>query len=106
MKKYLSAYGNTWQLYISKPIAQIMGITQDEYTVNLTIENKVLHVKKIPNNELEKYKNLLCKKLVKRNSSFGLTIPMSILEVLDINPEKDMINFEINGLILSINKAD
>lgn len=104
MKKYLSAYGNTWQFYISKPIAQLLGLTQEEYTVNLSIENKILYVKKVPNAELDKYKDLLCKKLIKRNSSFGLTIPVAILEVLGVNPEEDKIEFDINGQTLIITK--
>ncbi len=106
MKKHLAAYGNTWQFYISKPIAQMLGLTVNEYTVNLTIENKILYVKKVPNSQLNEYQDLLCKKLIKRNSSFGLTIPVAILEVLDINPEKDQIEFDINGQILTIKKAE
>ena len=106
MKKYLAAYGNTWQFYISKPIAQMLGLTVNEYTVNLTIENKILYIKKIPNAKLNEYQDLLCKKLIKRNSSFGLTIPVAILEVLDIDPEKDQIEFDINGKVLTIKKAE
>ena len=84
----------------------MLGLTVNEYTVNLTIENKILYIKKIPNAKLNEYQDLLCKKLIKRNSSFGLTIPVAILEVLDIDPEKDQIEFDINGQVLTIKKAE
>lgn len=106
MKKFLTSHGNTWQLYINKPIAQLLGITSGDYTVNLEIKNKVLYVKKISQNEFENYKDLLCKKLIKRNSSYGLNIPVPILELLEINPETDMVDFEIDGVILIIRKAN
>ena len=44
MKKSLSTNGNTWQLYISKPIAKMMGINEQNKIVVLTIQNKTLTV--------------------------------------------------------------
>ena len=105
MKKHLAAYGNTWQFYISKPIAQMLGLTVNEYTVNLTIENKILYIKKIPNAKLNEYQDLLCKKLIRRSSGYGLNIPIPILEILDINPENDMVDFCIEENVLIIKKA-
>ena len=67
LKKTLSTNGNTWQLYISKPIAKLMGITPQNKTVLLTIENKTLTVEVIKNEELDKVKDFLIKKLIKRS---------------------------------------
>jgi len=106
MKKALQTNGNTWHIYLSKPIIQLLGITANNRTVLLNIENKVLFVKKISNDEIEKYKDFLCKNLIKRGSSYGLNIPIPILNLLDVNPEKDLIDYEINGQILKIKKAD
>lgn len=105
-KKFLSSHGNTWQLYINKPIAKLLGITSEEYTVLLTTENKTLQIKKISNIDIEKYKDLLYKKLIKRSGSYGLNLPVPILEMLEIDPEKDMVDYEVNGLVMTIKKAD
>ena len=105
-KKFLSAHGNTWQLYINKPIAKLLGITPEEYTVLFTFENKILNIQQIPNSDIEKYKNLLYKKLIRRSGSYGLNLPVPILEMLEINPETDMVDYQVNGQILTIKKAD
>ncbi len=83
-----------------------MGITPDEYTVIINVENKTLYVRKIKNNELEQVKDLMHKKLLKRGSGYGLSIQVALLELLEINPEKDMVEFEINGQTLTIKKAE
>lgn len=105
MKKALTTNGNTWQLYISKPIAQLMGITTQDRTVLLSIENKTLTAKLIKNNNLEKVKDLLTKKLIRRSAGYGLNLPLPILELLDINPEQDMLEINIQGKDLIIKKS-
>lgn len=82
-----------------------MGITPQEYTVNLEVKDKILYVKKVLPSETELYKDLLCKKLIKRSSSYGLNMTISILEMLDINPETDMVDVDINDQVLIIKKA-
>ncbi len=104
MKKALKTNGNSWQLYLSKPIAKLMGISETEYTVLLTIENKTLNIKRINKDEKTKYENRLIKKLIKRSSGYGLNIPLPILELLEINPENDMLDINIEGDILIIKK--
>ncbi len=106
LKKLLTTNGNSWHLYIKKPVAQLMGITPDEYTVIINIENKTLYVKKIKNNEFEQFKDLMHKKLLKRGSGYGLSLQVALLELLEINPEKDMVEYEVNGQVLTIKKAD
>lgn len=105
MKKELYTQGNTWQLYIKASIARLMGITPQEYTVNLDVKEKILYVKKVTPAEAELYKDLLCKKLIKRSSGYGLNMTIAILEMLDINPETDMVDVDINGQVLIIKKA-
>ncbi len=82
-----------------------MGITAKERTVLLTIENKILTVLIIKNDELNKVKDLLTKKLIIRSSGYGLNLPLPILELIDINPEKDLLEIEIQGKKLIIKKA-
>ena len=105
LRKTLTTNGNTWQLYISKPIAKLMGITQEDRIVLLTIENKTLTVKAITSDELDKVKDLLIKKLIKRSAGFGLNLPLPILELIDINPELDLLEINIQGKNLIIKKS-
>lgn len=63
-------------------------------------------LKKSKNNELEKYKDLMHKKLLKRGSGYGLSLQVALLELLEVNPEKDMVEYEVNGQVLTIKKAD
>lgn len=102
MKKQLTTNGNTWQLYINKPIAQLIGISKDEYTVSFVIKNKILYLTKVDNNA--NTNNTYVKKLIKRSAGFGLNFPMPILELLDINPEIDLVNVDIDENRLIIKK--
>lgn len=106
LKKTLSTNGNSWHLYLNKPITKLMGITANEYTVLINIENKTLYVKKLKNSEIDLYKDLMHKKLLKRGSGYGLNLPLPILELLEINPETDLVDYQINGQVLTIKKAD
>lgn len=106
VKKSLSTNGNTWQLYISKPIARMMGITEQERFVLLTIQNKILTVQAIKNEKLDSVKDLLTKKLIKRSAGYGLNLPLPILELMDINPETDILEIDIEGRDLIIKKEN
>lgn len=101
----LQSSGNAWQLYINKPYIKLLGITQEEYTVLIEANDKVLSVRNILNSELDEYKNFLCKKLIKRGSSYGLNLDISLLELLEINPEVDEVDFNIKGRTLYIKKG-
>lgn len=43
---------------------------------------------------------------LKRGSGYGLSLQVALLELLEINPEKDMVEYEVNGQVLTIKKAD
>lgn len=106
LKKQLVAAGNTWQLYINKPIVKLMGINKEECTVLLRIENKSLIVQKIKNEDIDIHKNnALIKKLIKRTSGYGLNLTQPIIELLEIDPEKDLILIDIDKNTLTIKKA-
>lgn len=105
LKKSLSTNGNTWQLYISKPIAKLMGITTNDKTVLLTIKNKILTVQLIKNEDLDRVSDLLIKKLIKRSAGYGLNLPLPILELMDVNPEQDLLDIEIQEKDLIIKKS-
>ena len=103
MKKTLTTNGNSWYLYIHKPIADMLGINSEEYTVNLKIEKQVLCVSK--NRKNAKNTAFLTKKLIKRSSGFGLNFPLPILELLEIDPEKDVLDINLVENKLEIKKV-
>jgi len=105
MEKQLVMAGNTWQLYINKPIANLMGINNKEYTVLLKIDNKSLIVQKIKNKDASLLEgNVLTKRLIKRTSGYGLNLSQPIIKLLGINPETDMLSISIDKDILTIAK--
>lgn len=105
MRKTLTARGNGWLLIIPKLLIKLMGLQPDTSKVQLKIKNKILYVKEIfPDNpDFDKF---LVRSLSKKNSSYGLYMPNSILELLEINPEIDQLNLEVEDTILIIKKAD
>lgn len=106
LKKSLTLNGNSWQLYLNKPITRLAGISSSEFTVLLTVEKNVLYVKKLPNDEINKYQDMLVKKLIKRGSGYGLNLPLPILELLEINPVTDILDVDVNNNKLIIKKSN
>ena len=104
MIKNLTVRGNGWFLNLPKPIIKLMGLTPEISNVQLKINNKILYVKEIfpENPDFEKY---LVKKLSRKNSSWGLYMPNSVLELLEINPDTDALDINIQDDVLIIKKA-
>lgn len=104
MIKTLTARGNGWLLNIPKNILKLLGLKPESSKVQLRIKNKVLYVQEIfsDNPDYDKY---LVKPLSKKNTSYGLYMANSILELLDINPETDKVYLEVDDNILIVKKA-
>ena len=51
-------------------------------------------------------KDLLTKNLIKRSAGFGLNLPLPILELIDVNPEFDSLEIDIQGKNLIIRKSN
>ena len=105
-KFFTSNNGNSWQIYLNKPVVQFLGITDKELSIRLEIRNKILVIRHIKNEDLEEYKNFLVKKLIKRGSGYGLNFSLPVLELLDINPEKDSVDITIEEQTMLIRKWD
>ena len=105
MIKTLTARGNGWLLNIPKNILKLLGLKPESSKVQLRIKNKVLYVQEIfsDNPDYDKY---LVKPLSKKNTSYGLYMANSILELLDINPETDKVYLEVDDNILIVKKAE
>lgn len=105
MKKSLISTGTGWDLYIPKPILKLAGFIPQEDRFLLTVEDLVLKITKISPDEVDNYKGFMVKKLTKCGSGWSLYMPIPLLELLNINPETDMVEYSINGQILTIKKA-
>lgn len=103
MIKTLTERGNGWLLNIPKTILKLLGLNPQTSEVQLKIKDKTLYVQEIfPDNpDYEKY---LVKPLSKKNSTYGIYMSNTILELLDINPEKDKVKLEIEENILIVKK--
>ncbi len=106
MKKKLTTSGSGWELYLAKPILKLMGIDPKNSLVLFRIEKKVLIIKEIKSDKLEDTKNLMIRKFTKSGSGWALYIPNTILELLDINPVEDYVEYEVDNEILKIRKIN
>ena len=106
MKKSLTSNGNGWELHIPKPILKLLNINPIDTKVLFEIKNKVLYVIQLDfNYDSERYKNALVKKFTKRGGGYSLFISQVILELININPELDKVEIEVDDKILKIKKA-
>lgn len=105
MIKTLTERGNGWLLIIPKAIIKLLGLNPEKSKVQFRIKNKVLYIQEIfPENP--DYEKFLVRSLSKKNSSYGLYMPNSILELLEISPDTDKLNLTIEDNLLIIKKAD
>jgi len=106
MKKALSAHGNGWELHIDKPILMLLGYNPPATRALLTMKNKILYIRDIDDKEGEKLKSegKYVKKFLKRGGGWAIPLPLAIFELCGINPEKDMVELEVNENILTVKK--
>lgn len=105
MIKTLTERGNGWLLIIPKAIIKLLGLNPEKSKVQFRIKNKVLYIQEIFS-ENPDYEKFLVRSLSKKNSSYGLYMPNSILELLEISPDTDKLNLTIEDNLLIIKKAD
>lgn len=106
MKKPLFSTGAGWDLYLPKPLLKLTGFIPQEDKFLLTVENSVLIISKINPAEVDNYKGFMIKSVSKCGNGWSLYMPITLLELLGINPEIDMVEYEVNGQILKIKKAE
>lgn len=106
MKKKLTSNGNGWDLYFRKPLLQLLGSNPPETKVLFTVKRKLLLIEAVDPQKEEAYKGLMVRNFSKSGGGWGLYIPNPILELLDINPETDLVEYEVDERILKIKKAE
>lgn len=105
MKKKLTPSGNGWLLHFSKPLLKILGYSPTETKVLITAKSEILHIEPINPNDFEKYENNMVRGFQKSGTSYGVYFPNALLEILEVNPETDFLNIEIDENKLKIKKA-
>lgn len=105
MIKALTARGNGWLLIIPKTMIKLLGLTPATSQVQFKIKDKVLYIQEIfPDNpDFDKY---LIRKLSRKNTSYGFYMPDSILKLIEVIPETDKIDLQINDNVMIVRKAD
>src|SRR5574344_807156 len=106
MKKKLTTSGNGWILYFSKPLLKLLGYNPKETKVLITVKIKTLYIEEVKPENLEKYSNKMIRRFQKSGSSYGLYFPNPIMDILEINPETDFLDIEIDENKLSVTKAN
>lgn len=105
MKKHLRESGMGWKIYISKPILKLLGANPKTMKALFTVKGKTLEITAIKPEEVDNSENLMLRNFGKSGSGWGLYIPNPILELLEINAEVDLIEYEIYEKVLTIKKA-
>lgn len=105
MKKSLLSTGTGWDLYLPKPLLKLIGFIPKEDKFLLTVENSTLIISKIDPAEIDNYNGFMVKSLSKCGSGWSFYMPITLLELLGINPETDLVEYEVNGQILKVKKA-
>ncbi len=105
MKKNLFSIGNGWALYLSSSLIKLIGVDPKLSHILFTLENKELEVKEVDISDFKNPDKFLIRKLTKSGNGFALYIPNSILELLEINPEIDQVELNVDKNILKLKKA-
>ncbi len=104
MRKFLSARGNGWALIVPKDVIKLLGMVPETAKLKFEFKNKTLYIQEVLEDSLDVNKYLI-RKFSRKNTSWTLYMPNSIIELLEINPETDKVDIDINGQILIIKKA-
>ncbi|MBR1617455.1 hypothetical protein IJ670_04820 [bacterium] len=105
MIKNLQFNGDTSYLYLSKPVLQLLIVNPNETNFIFEIKNKTLYISKISPKEALKYEHALIKKPQKNGSGYCIYIPKPILELIDVNPETDKVDFLVESQTIILKKA-
>lgn len=105
MKKYLSSQGNGWLLYINKEFCELMGVNKNNQEIAITTYENELIIEKLDLANEENHDFKIIKKVITRGNGFGIYISQALLEILNINPEIDKVNIEIQNAKLTVKKA-
>ena len=105
MKKHLLNSGGSWYTYLSKPVMQLLCIDPQKSKLLFTVKGDVLYIREVFDHEIQKLQNPLIKKLTRKGSGYSIYISFYVLEIMNINPEVDMVEISVEDKTLIIKKA-
>ena len=105
MNKKLVPIGNGWSVYMPVHIIKLMGVNPKESKVLFEVDGNILRVNKIDSDD-ESQNTMLVRKFIRIGHGYALYIPNTILELLEVTPEKDSVSIKMSKQTLIITKAD
>ena len=106
MQKKFKPSGNGWEFYLSKPLLKLLGYDPKETKLLVKAKNKVLTLTPIKPADVEKNRNNMVRNIQKSGCSYGIYFPAPLLEILEINPEEDSIDVQIDDNKLIFKKCE
>ena len=103
MKKQLTANSSGWILICPKTLLELVGYNPKETALLITTKDKKIYIEPVNNNT--NIQNKMIRKLQKNGSSYGLYFPNTFIEILEIDPAKDLIDININDDKIILQKA-
>ena len=97
----LTIRNNSVFLYLTQAMLQLMHIVPENAYFIFTLRNKILYITQAKEEEKA---DSYASKIRKTGSGWGIYMSKSLLEFLDINPETDAINVDIEGNVLIVKK--
>lgn len=105
MNKKLVPIGNGWSVYMPVHIIKLMGVNPKESKVLFEVDGNILRVNKIDSDD-ESQNTMLVREFIRSGHGYALYIPNTILELLEVKPEKDSVSIKMSKQTLIITKAD
>lgn len=107
MKKKLKSSGNGWELYFAKPLLKLLRYNPVDIYVLITAKNDCLTIEPIAKDESAKYADAMVRSFQKSGrNGYGLYFPSSLIEYLEIEPDEDFLDINIDENIMYIRKAN
>ena len=98
----LAIRNNSIFIYLTKAMIQLLHIVPENTFFIFTLKNKCLCITEAD----ETSKNMpFATKVRKTGSGWGIYLSKSMVEILDINPETDFIDIDIEDNVLIVKKA-
>ena len=92
-------------LYLTKTILQLMQADPLKSQFLFTIKNKTLYITKVSEQEIKKIENPCVRSMKKTGNGWGIYFTQSILDLIDINPQKDKAEILLDEQTISVKKA-
>ena len=97
----LTIRNNSVFIYLTQAMIQLLHIVPENAYFIFTLKNKCLYITEADNNSRELP---FATKARKTGSGWGIYLSKSMLEILEINPENDLIDINIEDNVLIVKK--